>query len=114
MNEAILLSTNAVTADGHAATRLSTLRSDICWHETRVKDCSIANAATCWIPGVGLGITIGFTAAIADSTGKLPGLREEMERVSTHKTQNLEKAKKAACSWLAEMEMLKGAMSVKC
>jgi len=112
MSEATRLKNNAVSADDYAQTKINQLKADIRWHENRIKDCTIAMAATGLIPFTNIATGIGFGAAIVDSNNKLPGLRQELNDVQKNKTQNLEAAKAKAIAWLNEMEDLKKMMAV--
>jgi len=110
MREAQMLESNAISAEDYARQRIETIKYDIGWHKNRIRDCTIANAATCWIPFVNIATTIGFVAAIEDSRRKIPDLEKELKRVEEDKVGNLEKAKARAVSWMREMRSMEDTM----
>lgn len=113
MKESNDLKNNAVSAHQYAENKVNRLKYDIGWHEQRIKDCSIAMAATCWIPFANVATNIGFGAAIIDSQSAIPGLKRELQDVMAHKEQVLAVAKKKAEEWLNEMNELKSAMDTR-
>lgn len=113
MKEATDLRNNAVNASDYAARKIDQVKYDIAWHQRRIRDCKIANAATCWIPFANVATTIGFVSAIADSESKIPGLQSNLAEIEKNKEQVLDRAKRKAEAWLTEMADLKKAMDTK-
>lgn len=113
MLEATQLKDNAVSAEEFAERKVKQLQYDIDWHRSRIRDCEIAQLATCWIPFTNIATSIGFGAAIVDSKSKIPGLEHERKTATKDKEGKLAKAKEKAEKWLDEMTTTKNAMETK-
>jgi GTPase SAR1 family protein len=93
----------------HAENQKSRLENDRAWHVSRIKDCTLAAAATCWIPIIGLA-GIGLVTAVKVSEKRIPEIDAELKKVKQEietlrsKTSNAAEEKKHAQQQLEEMK----------